>query len=356
MTIEKKFLSKSEIKLYYTRDLQKKWFIFWYESKKRIRKYGQVNRINDYDLRLKALEELRNKYLTVSLKSDEFSTPVEEYLSCKDFIDSFTSKKHLWKESTRKLYRVIVYQFTSWHQGKNITNSSIKEYFSALLVTHHKTSHNIYFRVIKSLLKNIEKEHLIKGVSAVRSTKTPAMYLQPHQKRILKEYISNNDPQLWLFINFMYYCFLRPKEAVLLKVQDILFDDGKVFVSKSIAKTDRDRFPRIPKAFTSILSQFKNKPIEDFIFKSNRAYDGHVSKYTFTRRHREILKKLGFNVGTYSLYSWRHTAAINFIQAGGTAEHLQIQMGHATIAQTGQYLRQMGVNDLDKLVEIFPEI
>jgi integrase len=47
-----------------------------------------------------------------------------------------------------------------------------------------------------------------------------------------------NDPQLWLAVQFQYYCALRPgRELRLLKIKDIDFARGLVTVRRAQAKT-----------------------------------------------------------------------------------------------------------------------
>ena len=71
-----------------------------------------------------------------------------------------------------------------------------------------------------------------------------------------KELIRKEDPQLWLAIQFEYYCFIRPgKELRFMKIGDIDFARGIIDVDAIRAKTDLERFPTIPIVFLKELRE-----------------------------------------------------------------------------------------------------
>lgn len=73
----------------------------------------------------------------------------------------------------------------------------------------------------------------------------------------------------------------------------------------------------------------------------------------YAQNLRLIRKIFGFGKG-YTLYSWKHTGAIQAVKAGIGVKELQIQLRHHSLDMVNQYLRQMGVWDLGQLQEKFP--
>ncbi len=347
MVLEKKFYFGSPIKLYAPADLSKKWFIYFYSpTGKRIRKYGDINTASTYESRLAIAISLAETFENSEVKLDSHSLLLEAEKATKGR-----------SKSTRRVYRCACQKLVTYLAGRDMTHDLLSTFSDHLKDTVHPTTRNTYLRVIKLVLNRAGRGEVVpKGWEFQKSTKTPAKYFQRHQIKFLKEVILNKSPELWLMVELMYYCFIRPHEAVRLKVDDILFDDRKIFISKKIGKTNKDRYPVIPKPFLESLEKFKTYHPNEYLFPSKHYNRTHQTKNSLRKRHREILEEIGFDVSRYKLYSWRHTGAVQFIKAGGKPKHLQLQMGHATLEQTDQYLRQMGIQDLGELSEIFPEL
>ena len=74
-----------------------------------------------------------------------------------------------------------------------------------------------------------------------------------------------------------------------------------------------------------------------------------------SNRHRKILRALGYS-SEYKLYSWKHTGAVALAKAGVGLKAIQLQLRHHSLDQTDEYLRQLGVEDFEELIEQFPAI
>lgn len=61
-------------------------------------------------------------------------------------------------------------------------------------------------------------ENPFERVKLKKASPTPALYFQNHQRALLKAYMSKHDAQLWRFVEFIFYCFIRPGELRQLKV------------------------------------------------------------------------------------------------------------------------------------------
>jgi len=67
------------------------------------------------------------------------------------------------------------------------------------------------------VLTDIGEEHLMEGITKVKANASQAMYFQTKQIQKLKKAIQERDPELWLAVQFIYYCFIRPGELRWLK-------------------------------------------------------------------------------------------------------------------------------------------
>ena len=172
----------------------------------------------------------------------------------------------------------------------------------------------------------------------------------------LKKHFIENDPEMWLFVQFMYYCFIRPGELRLLTVGAIDLDEGTILIDAKISKNKKSEYVIIPPAFLQYLADtgITDCKHSDYVF-SPGSHPGTepYSKDVFNRRHKVVTKKFGYNV-RYTLYSWKHTGAVDAIRAGVKIKELQLQLRHKDLQTTDIYLRSIGINDLDDLRKNFP--
>ena len=166
--------------------------------------------------------------------------------------------------------------------------------------------------------------------------------------QILKTSISAQDPQLWQFIKFINYCFIRPGELRQLKLSDIFFSENKILVRKEISKNKKSQFVSIPTVFLEEMYKdgWHQLPGDYFVF-SQTGLPGlqQIGLNSMRNRHQNILKDLKFNTARHKLYSWKHTGAVQFVKNGGSMKDLQLQLRHHSLDQVNTYLKDLGVGD-----------
>ena len=334
-------------KVYSPSDLSRQWFVYYYEGSKRIRKYGEINKYTTHRARRRAarklIDELKKNYLRKVSR-------VEETL--RRYIESHSNG---WRQKTREHYSSIANVLITFLDGREVTQDLIEQFLYEVRATRHPTTYNKYLSSSKRLLSACGYDFIFDTIKYVRAEPTPARYFQKHQSARILRRIDREDKELSLFIRFIYYCFIRPGELRLLKVGDILLEEGEIRVPGKIGKNKKTQFVAIPKAFLPDLNSLYDMAPGDYIFSSSRDITKPVGKNTMYRRHKRILDSLNFGEG-YSLYSWKHTGAVAAAKAGVSMKELQIQLRHHSLDETDKYLRQMGVKDVVRLRENFPLI
>jgi integrase len=158
----------------------------------------------------------------------------------------------------------------------------------------------------------------------------------------IKKIIEEKDPQLWLFIQFIYYCFLRPNEIRQLEHKYVHLDDKKIFIPSQISKNGKDGYVSIPDNFYNLLREseyFKGE--QQYIFQA-RGRGEPISKNVMCRRFHELIKDL--NLGEdYTLYSWKHSGVVAAYNAGVDIKTIQSQCRHQSLEQTDIYLKSLGL-------------
>ena len=336
----------------YNGDLTKQWFIHYYDLKgKRIRIYKGINCQPTVELRRYAANELIKKILQdcTSLTHKRVKEAIYKELE---------NRKPTWRKKTYQCKKSKISIFIKWMETKEWTAESIKDFFQHLTDKYiNPSTYNDYILNIRNALEWIGQEDLIKGIKSRKKRPVPAAYFTKSQVDYLSKAMKNKDPELWFFVQFIYYCFLRPRsELRLIKVGDVMLEDRKIVVHPDIAKNKKHQYIAIPNAFFPILEQkLKNRNPNEYIFEG-RGYMQPMGYNTMGRRHLNLLEELGFDTKRYKMYSWKHTGAVMAVKAGIHVKQLQIQLRHHSLDQVDEYLRQLGVSDLGDLCEHFPHI
>jgi len=197
----------------------------------------------------------------------------------------------------------------------------------------------------------IEKDIIIKNpFSKVKKLKVNQVGKKPFndlQKTILKEEIAKCNPQLWLFIQFMVYTFIRPNELRLMVVGDIDIHDGKILVRREVSKNKKSQYVAIPtQLYKEIInSKMCDYPHDYYLFSLKGIPDVKPSyKDYFERKHRIILERLKFSP-QHTIYSWKSTGVISAKEAGLDLKEIKEQLRHSSLDMTDKYLKSLGIND-----------
>lgn len=335
------------IKLYAPADLRKKWFVYWYVGTKRQRRYGDINRYDTAKLRHDAA-----KKLITQLKAElrRLVTPTEE--AVRAHIERHRTR---WRASTVEHYASVANVFFDFLAGRGLTQALLEAFLQKVQDTRHPTTYNKYVVTLKRLLSGAGYDYFFEDIRKAKANSMPARYFQPHQAKLLLQRIDEQDPELGLFVRFLYYCFIRPRELRRMRVGDMLLEAGEIRVPGTASKNAKTQFVVIPKLFMPCLSSLYGRPPGEYIFPSPLDKSKQLSKNVMYRRHKRILDDLNFGDG-YTLYSWKHTGAVMAAKAGISMKELQLQLRHHSLDETDKYLRQMGVKDLSNLQDRFPGI
>lgn len=333
--------------LYSPQDISKKWFVYWYEGRRRCRKYGNINQSDTREGRIAAaqriIEQLQADILRKVSKTEE------------DLRDYLRDNRQKWRPRTFEQYESIVNVLLDWLAGRELTQALLVEFLHNILASRHATTYNKYVAILQRLFRGAGLQFRFSDIEKARATSTPARYFQRHQVRRLLAAIDEQDTELGLFIRFLYYCFIRPQELRFLRVGDVLLEEGEIRVPGKTSKNAKTQFVVIPDQFRPCLDFLYDRKPGEYIFPATRDQSKPMSKNIMYNRHKKVLESMGFGEG-YTLYSWKHTGAVAAVKAGISVKELQLQLRHHSLDETDKYLRQMGVKDLSRLRENFPEI
>jgi integrase len=261
-----------------------------------------------------------------------------------DYDYQFMLLKHLSEDHAFEYEDWLLNVYT--HRGKRIKNRTFNNYIQFV---------SAIFNVF------VNRKILEKNPFDVLKDKTTEssnyMVYSVSQKKQLKEYFTEHDKRLLIFVQFIFFTLARPAELCRIKLHHI--KDGAVFIPSFYAKTRGGRTIPILKPILNLL--YKEIKIQDypshyFLFgKDGKPSNMEIQKNYFSKIHTQLLRKLNYG-SEYKLYGWKHTGASALYEKTKDILLIRDLCGHSSVSTTEQYLRDLGVLiDKKKLQENTPE-
>ena len=232
-----------------------------------------------------------------------------------------------------------------------VTNEKLKQVDLEDFVYQNKWSNRTQKNVVTTL-KCITKGGIHERFKRIKTKRTKSTLHKPIKDVTgllsdLKEFNHN----LYLTCLLTYGCLLRPHQEIrLLKWEDIDLEKGLIALSGSRNKSGRNRIVPIAPFVKKELTSFKEQ--EQGLVFSNQG--SPYSKDYFSVLWKRFKENSTVDLDGITLYSFRHTGAINVFEKTGSLPKLQQIMGHSTMQVSLTYLRgleiqQLDVNDLPDL-------
>ncbi len=274
------------------------------------------------------------------------------------------------RETSYASYKSTIKKFLVWAKDNRIATMDVAYfdklraiYFDDYLLVHCSYSARTvngdisylksFFQVLvdREIITN-NPFHKIKKHKEASSRRNLAF--NENQIRKIKRIIEIKDKQLWLFIQFIYYCYLRPNEVRQLKFRHIQLGKRQIFIPGHISKNGRDGYVTIPETFSRELEKsgiFNTH--NDYVFQRKNEIKP-VSKNVMGGRYRKLVKDLNLS-RDYTLYSWKHSGVVAAYNAGVDIKTLQKQCRHQSLEQTDIYLKSLGLDE-NKAINKIPEL
>jgi integrase len=385
--------SYSEVKLYQTKvnDIPviipgKSWYIYYYyrnPKTNKMVKFMDTCKINKYKTvkeRNKVGKAWVNAY-TVLLQNgfnpftpegiptvvDKFN--IENY-TVKNAIEyALKNKAGELKTATFNDYNTRGGVFIQWCKENGLDGLNIRDlkeihliaFFNYLVDPNGRnigmTSQDNYKRCLSSIFGKLKKDKIISvNIVDYETSKDEPIKNTPFtglEVQKIKEYLLKNDVQLYQFILFVIYEFLRPVEIIRLTIENINIIEKTLTVE---TKTNRKKTKKLIAPIIEFLEtiHFENLPKKANLFTNTNLFEIWDAKEKtkvdhFANRFKKVKQALGFGKD-YGIYSFRHTAALDlyntFVKQGANhneaVSKLMPIIGHSNEKTTEKYLREVG--------------
>lgn len=384
----------SEVKLYKTTDQTgkpciipgKRWYVYYYfrnPNTGKMEKFQNTFKINKYktvEERLKAgkawvkaqtflLQKGFNPFTAEGIPIESKNFDFQNFTVKEAIQYAIDNKAGELKSATLDDYKTRAGVFVDWCSNNGLDGLNIRELKEVHMVSffNHltnpngrnvgRTSQDNYKRCLSSLFAKLKKDKIVvANIVDFETTKDEPIKNTPFtgpEVEAIKAYLLKNDLQLYYFIMYVVYEFLRPVEIVRLKCGSINLVEKTLTVE---TKTNRKKVKKIIGPIVSHLEKinFASLPREAHLFTNTGEFvvwDAKEKTKTdhFSNRFKKVKKALGFGKD-YGIYSFRHTAALDlyktFTKSGLThteaVSKLMPIIGHTNEKTTEKYLRDVG--------------
>ena len=364
--------------------IKSRWYILFYvwdvQGRQMVRKrdysinmYASAGQRRAYaKQRIQSINELlTDGYHIDSRKKEEFEGDIESAVTLEQALTTILEiKRKSFRHSSYLSFNSTLKNFLAWAQSNRISTSNVKSFdrLRAMLWVDHLVinqklagkSVNSKVSYMKSLFNELLQREIIQSnpFAKIKKHKEVTTYQNlaytDQEVAEVKKAILDKEPELWTFVQFIYYCYLRPSEIRSLAMEHINPQAGKIFVPGHISKNGIDAYVDIPSKFLDYLNSvhfFENKKGLLFTNKSGNK----IGKNTMTARHKTIIDALGMD-NRHTLYSWKHTGVIKAYKAGVDIKSIQRQCRHTAIDMTDNYLKSLGLFDNKEFLLKMPGI
>jgi integrase len=351
------------------RDMNKRWYVrLWYfEGFKPKRINIWIPSEKTLELRMIAAQAIIGKGYKPLQKLSSF-VPTDAHFIIKLLFDELDLCKASLRKKSFQTYKSHFSNFQRYlkeSKTKQVDNEVAKAFLLHLhqigrggrTINAHRITFNIFFnRMVEG--KKI-KENPFKNTKRVAQQSVGSQYFKTNQIEELKKYITEHCHFLWLPIQFMYYCYIRPGELRNLKIADIDFDDWQIKIRSDISKNRKEQFVAIPDGlkFQLVALGLHQKLSNSYVFGVDGVLgsETQVGQNYWSYKHLKMLRDLNYSEA-FNLYSWKHTGVVRAYKAGIGLKELQMQLRHHSLDMVKIYLESLGILDFKNIKELFPVI
>ena len=267
----------------------------------------------------------------------------EKKVSTLELYDSLVAKK--LAEPLSSTYKKTLNNLSVKLRHELQKRGSIKPtYIDSLILRYsNNTSYNTTRRHINVLVNFLKSNGFPIEGSHLRSRKQEEVLHKPISNlKELLENIQSYSKNLYICALLTYGCLLRPHQEIrLLKWRDFSDDLSYITLSGSQVKSKRNRVVPVPEY---IRKELTRSDVNNNIFTdTSKPYNNSYFKGIW-RRFKKTFPSVEQGI---TLYSFRHTGAIEIYKRTGSLHKLQKAMGHSTINVSITYLRGLEIPELE---------
>lgn len=373
----------TEPKIFSSEDLKKRTYILFYLNGKRVRVYNgnllgkdiHPNRANSLQDRNKLLNELlfelrtalRNN--TFRLELDDPQTSDKPYTTEEILTIALNNKLETdispeYKRNLKYIHDDLINFLIPAEkiaEVKQLKVSRIEAFLSrynssGTYYMNKRRDLGVLFSAASKLLQ--QPLLLVKNTSTRRTKSKLHKVYEPEQLKAVLAHLKEHHQHLHLCCLITFGCFLRPhKEVRKLTARHFKKDISEIHLSGSENKGRKVRVVYVPNYVKQELEQLLHylKSTDNIFSRDLQPYNEAYFNTAWTRAWRKM-HQLGIVEKNQTIYSFRHTAAVDVYRRTKDVNLLKSLLGHSSIMVTLKYLRGLGEYNEEVLKDAAPSL
>ena len=339
-------------------DQNQKVYVTFYYNKKRYRVFNGKRIGSDINPNSFPIEQRLSignllaaeiyRYINSGGKINEYRTNkplIRSNLTDREFLLIALEKKLKggYSEVYKKTLKITYENILNEMKGDTLTKNNIETYLNKY---SNGTSYNTIRRHLNVLINEAINQGMTHNPSKdIRGVKSKAVLNKPIEKisEVLED-IKAYNKKLYLCCLITYGCLLRPhREVRELTWGDFSDDLHYISLAGSRNKSGRNRIVPVPSYIRDILfiGEPKHNIFSNTVIAPNKSYFNTL--WTRYKNQSNLLSK------DQTIYSFRHTGAIDIFKRTSSLQKLQSAMGHSSLTVSLTYLRGLEVAELQEI-------
>lgn len=370
----------TEPKIIFTETIESRSYVSFYFKGKRFREYNG-NRLNLaihpnrafniaerdkllYELQYEIRKALENGWDPINIKIVEKSKSASEVLQ--EIIEEKELSSISWsyKRDLKSIHKKLLVFLTEAELSNDlsgITTQRLNQFLNQFDTTgtnymNKRRALGVIFSL--AVAKGyIHTNPILKTLKKKAKATLHKIYTEAQIKDILN-FLKETYPNLHLCCLLTYGCLLRPhEESRLLRRNHFNEDITQIRLSGNENKSGRIRTVHIPNYVREALIERDIQsllPYHNIISRSEAPYN--VSYFSLQWSRAKLKMKKGILEQDQTIYSFRHSAAVNIYKKTKDIHILQQLLGHSNMIVTLKYLRGLGQLNLEEQKQYMPEL
>lgn len=373
----------TEPKIHHNKNFNKRSYVQFNYHGKRVRLYNgnslgkqiHPNRANNPKDKIKLLNQLLFE-LKNALKNNTFkleqepAEPVEHVYTTEEILlialknKLVTDISNEYKRNLKYIYADLMNFLTpAEKQGEihQLKVSRIEAFLSKYTSSgtyymNKRRDLSVLFSAVSKLLQ--QPVLLVKNTSTRRTKSKLHKIYEPEQLRAVLGYLKQHHQHLHLCCLITFGCFLRPhKEMRKLTAGHFKKSLTEIHLSGSENKGRKVRVVYVPDYVQQELEHLlpSLKSTDNIFSRDVKPYNEAYFNTAWTRAWRKM-HQLGIVEKNHTIYSFRHTAAVDVYRRTKDVNLLKTLLGHSSILVTLKYLRGLGEYNEEVLRGALPQL
>lgn len=271
-------------------------------------------------------------------------------------------KNEVFRPDTLRTYKSNLSLIRQYIEEKQVqmvfaldfTKSFCNGYLDWIYIERQKSARTrnnqlVFLRMLANYFigRGILGENPTNGIKNLPKTDKIRKYIPPAVREEILTEAKQLPTAFCTMIEIVYYCLIRNKELINLKVGNVLLEKRLIEIPANISKNKKHEFVTIPEPFHPVLEKhISNARADEYLFSENHFFPGTmpINDKKILYQWNKLRQKIGFKK-EYHFYSLKDTGITDLFFAGVSSMSIKNQARHSSVSITEIYAHKISLVD-----------